>query len=201
LRQVQSPRTEKTPTQTTAPSSTLRHVTGQRWRAPHRLSRAAQATRARARRQPSRRDTGRGAATARAPRRTWGAEGGSCLTERVRRTPRRVNGSGEADFWRLEPEVLCHCRCSLLVRECVSGHLAPLPTEACLPVPWSSVPTGKSTRVLGRVRSVCAVVFELPTPHRDGVTVRVGGGTAFRRAAAGMEQASRKTVGLRTQGA
>ena len=47
------------------------------------------------------------------------------LTEGARRTPRRLSGSGEADFWWLEPEVLLPFQLCLPVPEHLVGHFAP----------------------------------------------------------------------------
>ena len=64
----------------------------------------------------------------------------------------------------------------------------PWPTQSCLAVPRYGVPVGKSSNALWtRGAPLPAMVCALPTPHRDGVNVRFGGGTAVRAYAAGMD--------------
>src|SRR5258707_13543668 len=62
-----------------------------------------------------------------------------------------------------------------------------LPTQYCLPVPWYVVPTGKSSNVpWTRCHALEPELIEPRSPG-DACNVRVGGGTAFRRSAAGMD--------------
>jgi hypothetical protein len=97
------------------------------------------------------------------------------------RTPQGLRPSGEA-LW-LEPQVRWHCRLCPRVREELVGHSCTLPTQYCVPVPWSVVPTGTSSNVpwTGCHALEPAFCFSEPRSPGDACNVRLGGGTAFRR--------------------
>src|SRR5258708_20566456 len=60
-----------------------------------------------------------------------------------------------------------------------------LPTHSCLPVPRSVVPVGTSNNILWTGALRLSGGLRAP-PHREGVNVHLGGGTACRRSPLGM---------------
>src|SRR5258708_31761673 len=130
-----------------------------------------------------------------------GVRGRIHLTEGVRRKQRRFNGSSEADVrgFSQKPGGIAVCS---PIRQTTSVDTLHLANKIVFGgFRGQSFPRVKALTYFGRGALRLSGGLWLTTPHRDGVNVRLGGGTAFRREAAGMKRSSRKTVGLRTHGA
>ena len=99
--------------------------------------------------------------------------------ERAHRKPQGLSPSGAAGLpWR-GPDVPVPFRCCLRVQERAVRHMAPGQPQSSWRVPRSVVPVGNSTTTSPtRCAPLRPVVFALPTPHREGVNVLLGGGTA-----------------------
>jgi hypothetical protein len=121
-------------------------------------------------------------------RRPWDLGLTASLTEGVRRKPRCCNGSGETDLWWVQPEGPLPFRFCPYAQERVRGQLAPCQLNAVLRVPCSIVPTGTSRNVpwMGCAPLESGCFFRASLARRWSQRP-VGGGTACRREAAGMD--------------